>query len=91
MRTLGDWATYTQNYYNFKERYQIDNLITDLYKKDNVYLIAGKVIWGENYGNYLNIIIKFIKEHYDVDIDYEVVKEFKNNIKIYKLYEKNNI
>ena len=86
IRPLGDWDTYTQNYYDFKERYELDNLITDLYEKDNVYLIAGHVIWGEPYEDYLNIVIKYIKEHYNIDVEAEVEKEFRNDIKIYKLH-----
>lgn len=87
LRSLGNWDTYTENYYNFKERYDIDNLMQDLYKKENVYLIAGNVIWGEEYGDYLNIIKKYIQEHYKINVEVDVVKEFGNNIKIYKLYE----
>ena len=85
LRPLGDWDTYTENYYNFKERYNIENLFESLYKNDNVYLISGDVIWGENYKEYINIIVKYIKEHYKIDVKYDIVKEFDNNIKIYKL------
>lgn len=87
IRPLGDWDTYTENYYDFKERYGIDNLIESLYKKDNVYLISGDVIWGEKYKEYINIIEKYIKEHYDINIKSNIIKEFDRNIKIYKLQE----
>lgn len=87
VRPLGDWDTYTQNYYEFKERYSIDNLIESLYKNDNVYLISGHVIWGEKYGEYINVIEKYIKEHYDINVETEIIKEFDGDIKIYKLQE----
>lgn len=89
IRPLGDWDTYTKNYYIFKEKYNIDNLLESLYKNDNVYLISGNVIWEENYKEYINIITKYINEHYNVNVELEVIKEFENNIKIYKLYEIN--
>ena len=88
IRPLGDWDTCTENYYDFKERYDIKNLIESLYKNDNVYLISGKVIWGEYYKEYINIIEKYILEHYGVNIESNIVKEFDNGIKIYKLKEK---
>ena len=70
------------------KRYYIDNLMESLYKNDNVYIIAGDVIWNEDYKEYINIIVKYIKEHYSVDLQCNIVKEFKNNLKIYKLQEK---
>ena len=85
VRPLGDWDTYTENYYNFKKMYNIDNLMKSLYEKDNVYLISGNVIWGESYKEYINIIVQYIKEHYNINVNYSVIKEFDNNIKIYKL------
>ena len=85
VRPLGDWDTYTENYYNFKKMYNIDNLMKSLYEKDNVYLISGNVIWGESYKEYIKIIVQYIKEHYNINVNYSVIKEFDNNIKIYKL------
>jgi len=85
VRPLADWDTYTQNYYDFKERYNIENIMESLYKKDNVYLISGKVIWGEEYKEYINIVKKYIKEHYNINVKIKVIKEFEDNIKIYKL------
>lgn len=87
LRPLGDWDTYTQNYYEFKERYEIDNIMNALYEKDNVYLIFGKFRWGKVYNNYIDIIVEYIKEHYNVKVEYKVVKEFNENIRIYKLEE----
>ena len=87
VRPLGDWDTYTQNYYDFKQRYDIDNLIESLYKKDNVYLISGNVIWGEAYGQYINIVKKYIEEHYNINLKIDIIKEFEKDIKIYKLKE----
>lgn len=88
IRPLGDWDTYTKNYYDFKERYNIENLIESLYKKDNIYLISGNIIWKEKFTQYITIVEKYIEEHYNIDIECNVVKEFENNIKIYKLQEK---
>ena len=65
--------------------YNIDNLMKSLYEKDNVYLISGNVIWGESYKEYIKIIVQYIKEHYNINVNYSVIKEFDNNIKIYKL------
>ena len=39
---------FTKNYYDFKERYNLDGTFLDLLK-DNVYLIDGDVIWSGNY------------------------------------------
>lgn len=88
LRPLGDWDTYTKNYYNFKEKYNLDNLMKSLYEKENVYLISGNVIWGEQYEQYINIIEKYILEHYNVQVDSQIIKEFDNDIKIYKLKAK---
>ena len=85
LRQLGGWDNFTQNYYNFKDDYEIDNIIKALYEKDNVYLITGKVTWGKVYNNYIDIIVQYIKDHYNVDTYYEIVKEFNQDIKIYKL------
>lgn len=88
LRPMGDWDTYTQNYYDFKARYNIDNIMTDLYKKDNLYVISGDLVWDKVYLNYIDKIVEYIKEHYNVEVEYEVVKEFNNQIKIYKLRER---
>ena len=74
VRPLGDWDTYTENYYNFKKMYNIDNLMKSLYEKDNVYLISGNVIWGESYKEYIKIIVQYIKEHYNINVNYSVIK-----------------
>lgn len=83
LQPIADWTIYTKNYYDFKERYNLDNIVEDLYLKDNVYLIdqetKNKV--------YLNILKRYIKEHYNKDIEYEEIEDFNNIIKIYKLKE----
>lgn len=84
LRALGDWDMYTENYYYFKEIYNIDNLMKSLTQKDNVYLISANMIWKED----IEIIKEYIKENYDIDVKEEIVKEFKYDIKIYKLKEK---
>lgn len=86
LRVMGGWDMYTQNYYDFKERYGLDGTFLDLLK-DNVYLVDGDVTWSGNYyHNYIDKIVLFIKEHYNIDVTYEKVKTF-DNIYIYKLNE----
>lgn len=81
---MGGWDMFTENYYNFKDRYSLEGTFLDLLK-ENVYLIDGEVYWsGTNHRNYINKIVQFIKEHYDVDVTYKKVKEF-DNLYIYKL------
>ena len=92
MRHMGDWDAYDKQYYVFKNKYNIDNIITDLYKKENLFLIDGDSFGADNIirKNHIEIIIKYIKEHYNVDVDYKIIKEFENtNAKIYKLFEQN--
>ncbi len=84
LRVMGGWDMYTQNYYDFKARYNLKGTFLDLLK-ENVYLIDGNVTWsGKRYNNYIENIIKFIKEHYNIDVKYEKVNTF-NNLYIYKL------
>ena len=47
LRVMGGWDMYTQNYYDFKERYNLDGNFLDLLK-ENVYLIDGDVYWSGN-------------------------------------------
>ena len=90
LKHMGDWDIYNKEYYLFKERYDILNPITDLYKKDNLYIISGNVYAANNmmYTNHIDLVIQYIKEHYNKDIEYKIIKEFSNSIKIYKLFEK---
>jgi 4-amino-4-deoxy-L-arabinose transferase-like glycosyltransferase len=84
LRVMGGWDMYTQNYYDFKDRYNLDGTFLDLLK-DDVYLIDGRVKWSGNlYENYINNIVLFIKEHYNINAEYEKIKEF-DNLYIYKL------
>ncbi len=89
LRHMSDWDMYDQEYYNFKERYHIDNIIQDLYQKDNLYLITGKVVSANmtTYENHIELLKKYIQEHYNIDVQYEIVQEFSDSIKIYKLYQ----
>ena len=87
LRVIGGWDMYTQNYYDFKNRYQLEGTLLDLLK-ENVYLIDGDVNWsGKIYNNYKGNIISAIKEHYNIDTSCTKIKEF-DNIKIYKLQKK---
>ena len=90
LRMMGDWDIYNQEYYDFKETYKIDNIMTDLYKKDNLYIIEGDAYCVNNskLANHIDVVIRYIKEHYNKEIEYKVIKEFSNSIKIYKLFEK---
>ena len=86
LRVMGGWDIYTQNYYDFKERYGLDGTFLDLLK-ENVYLIDGDVTWSGNYyKDYKKHIIISIKEHYGIDVICEKIKTF-DNIYIYKLQE----
>ena len=86
LRVMGGWDMYTQNYYDFKERYNLDGTFLDLLK-DNVYLVDGDVVWSGNvYNNYKENIVRAIKEHYNIDVKCEEVKQF-DNLKIYKVYK----
>ena len=88
LRVIGGWDMYTQNYYDFKQRYNLEGNLLDLLK-ENVYLIDGKVMWsGRLYENYKENIILAIKENYNIDVKCNLVKEF-DNLKIYKLYKYN--
>ena len=86
LRVIGGWDMYTQNYYDFKQRYNLEGNLLDLLK-ENVYLIDGKVMWsGRLYENYKENIILAIKENYNIDVKCNLVKEF-DNLKIFKLYK----
>lgn len=89
LRSMSDWDIYNKEYYDFKNRYQLNNIIEDLYKKDNVYLITGNTRTAHNtvIFDHIELIQRYIKQHYNIDVQYRIEKEFKNNIKIYKLYE----
>ena len=80
---------YTQNYYDFKNRYNLDGNMLDLLK-DDVYLIDGDVTWkrqGIRYENYKEKIAIFIEENYNKKVEFEEIKTF-DNLKIYKVIEK---
>jgi len=87
LRVMGGWDMFTQNYYDFKERNNLEGTFLDLLK-DDVYLIDGDVYWsGNEYKNYINNIVLFIKEHYNKDVEYEKVEQIEN-IYIYKIVER---
>ncbi len=89
LRVIGGWDMYTQNYYDFKERYNLDGTFLDLLK-ENVYLVDGNVIWSDiEYDNYKGNILLALKQHYNIDAEYEEIKQF-DNLKIYKLHSNEN-
>ena len=86
LRVMGGWDMFTQNYEDFKERYNLDGTFLDLLKED-VYLIDGDVNWSGNYyHNYIDNIVLFIKENYGKDVNYKKIETI-GNIYIYKIYE----
>lgn len=88
LRVMGGWDMYTKNYYDFKERYNLDGNFLDLLK-ENVYLIDGEVYWSGNiYTNYKENVILSIKENYNIETTCKKVKEF-GNLAIYKVMVKN--
>lgn len=88
LRVIGGWDMYTKNYYDFKNRYDLEGTFLDLLK-DNVYLIDGDVTWsGREYHNYKDNVLLFIKEHYGINTKCEEIKQF-DNLKIYKVYVDN--
>ena len=90
LRVIGGWDIFTQNYYDFKDRYELDGNLLDLLK-DNVYLIDGNVYWsGRRFDNYKENIVFAIKENYNIKVECREVKEF-DNLKIYKVYNSEDI
>lgn len=88
LRVMGGWDMYTQNYIDFKNRYNLQGTLLDLLN-ENVYLIDGKVVWsGREYDNYKQNVLYAIKEHYNIDVECKEIKQF-DNLKIYKLYVAN--
>ena len=86
LRVIGGWDMFTQNYYDFKDRYGLNGTLTDLLKS-NVYLIDGEVVWSGNlYDNYKQNIIESLQENYNINVNFKEIKQF-NNFKIYKLYK----
>ena len=61
----------------------------DLYKKDNLYIITGDVVGADElvYQNHIDLVKEYIENHYNKHIGYDVVKEFSDSVKIYKMYE----
>lgn len=84
LRVMGGWDMFTQNYYDFKERYELEGTFLDVLK-ENVYIIDGDVTWSGNYyTNYIEHIVVFLEENYNTEVSYEKIKEF-DNIYIYKI------
>ena len=86
LRVMGGWDMYTQNYYDFKERYNLEGNFLDLLK-ENVYLIDGDVYWsGRRYENYKENVVLSIKENYNTEVTCEKVEQF-GNLSIYKIVQ----
>ena len=77
------------NYYDFKEKNNLDGTFLDLLK-ENVYLIDGDVYWGsEKIEDYKKYIALSIKEHYNIEVKFEEIERF-DNLKIYKVINSAN-
>ena len=88
LRYISDWDIYNKEYYEFKERYNLDNIMEDLYKKDNLYIITGDVAGANGmYNNHIEIVKQYIENHYNKHIGYDIIKEFSDFVKVYKMYE----
>ena len=85
---MGDWDVYNEEMYQFKKRYNLNNIMEDLYKKDNLYVIDGTTYLANNMKikNHIDVIKQYLKQHYKKNIDYNIVKEF-NGYAIYKFYD----
>lgn len=79
---LGDWTYQDKRYYDFKERYQLENLIPNLLTKDNIYLMDA--IKTED-NKMLPYLVTFLKEHYAQDVSVETVATFNDTYIIYQL------
>lgn len=87
LRVIGGWDIFTQNYYDFKERNDLEGNLLDLLK-ENVYLVDGDVYWsGRRYNNYKANIVLAIKENYNIEVECEQVEQF-DNLAIYKIIRK---
>ena len=88
LRHMGDWDVYNEEMYQFKKRYNLNNIMEDLYKKDNLYVIDGTTYLANNMKikNHIDVIKQYLKQHYKKNIDYNIVKEF-NGYAIYKFYD----
>ncbi len=84
LRVMGGWDMFTENYYDFKERYNLDGLFLDLLK-ENVYLVDKENKSKEE--NLFEGTILFLKENYNKEVTYEQIQKF-GEINIYKIKEK---
>jgi len=75
IRSLGGYDVFNDKYNRFLEKYEIDNLYKSFVEKENVYFVTN---------NRAELIVKFLKENYNIDSEYEIIEEF-NEVKIYKI------
>ena len=86
LRVLGGWDMFTQNYFDFKDRYKLEGNFLDLLKT-NVYLVDGDVVWsGIRYKDYKSNIALAIKENYNIEVEFKEIESF-GNLTIYKVVE----
>ena len=84
LRVMGGWDMFTENYYDFKERYNLDGIFLDLLK-ENVYLVDRDNKSKEE--DLFEGTILFLKENYNKEVTYEQIQKF-GEINIYKIKEK---
>lgn len=84
LRVMGGWDMFTGNYYDFKDRYNLDGIFLDLLK-ENVYLVDKENKSKEE--NLFEGTILFLKENYNKEVTYEQIQKF-GEINIYKIKEK---
>ena len=85
IKAMGSWDLYTENYYNLKERYNLDGTYLDLLK-DNVYLVDDYNKEDEFYSGLRDSIIIAMDEHYGIKAKYELVDHI-GKVGIYKIEE----
>lgn len=83
---LGDWMVRTPFTEQVLQQYEIENPIRSLIDKDNVYLVCNEPV-SEYEGSMTEAFCDYFLAEYDIEIDYEIVKEI-GELQIIKFSEK---
>lgn len=82
---IASWLVYSENYLNFKQEYEIDEMYAALIDKSNVYLVTADHVFV-NGQTELEVVSTYIKEHYLVEqLQIQEITNFDNKIYVYKL------